>query len=127
MSSQMNARRYTGLIHLLVAVLLFSAVAPCGLIELAAASVCTGASPAVEHVPKNGPAADEPTGASAAGEEAGLACFDCCVGCLTCCASYTEALASGPLAPAGATKLPGFFMKQGPLGTLLSIWRPPRV
>lgn len=125
-----KTRRYSILIHLLVATLLFSAAAPCGLIESAGESSCTEIPEAVAHAPASGPVTAE----AAVASEAPAACaaaershLDCCAGCQTCCASYVEARALKPLALTGATQSTGFFPDQALPGTSLSIWRPPRL
>lgn len=109
---QMNAKPSPGPIHLLALVLLFSATAPCGLIEVAAESFCTG--PRSELLP------------AATHDEVGPVHLDCCAGCLTCCASYTEAPAPAPLISLGAAGQNGCFAGQGPTVSPFSIWRPPR-
>lgn len=126
MPSQMNAKRYDRLIYLLALVLLFSTLAPCSLIELAAESLGTEEPVSVDYASEEGAATEESADESVAMEEAGLVHLDCCAGCLTCCASYVETPSLGPLALAGVTKLSGFFIEQRPLGSTLSIWHPPR-
>jgi hypothetical protein len=109
---QMNTKPSPGLIHLLTLVLLFSATAPCGLTEVAAESFCTG--------PRSEPLR------AVAHDEVGPVHLDCCAGCLTCCASYTEAPAPGTLIALGAAVQAGFYAVQGPPVSPFSIWRPPR-
>lgn len=122
---RIHTARWAGLIPLLSLVLVISAVAPCSLIERAAASLCT-------EQPVGGPGANGEAAAGGHAEaealqaDAQLGHVDCCDGCLTCCVSYTEALALGPLARVGVSRLPRFFVEQRPLGSMLSIWRPPR-
>lgn len=130
MTFPVKTRRHSILIHLLVATLLFSVAAPCGLIESAAESTCTELPEAVGQASENGPATAE----AAVASEAPAACpatehthLDCCASCQTCCVSYVEAPALTPLALTGATQSTGFFPDQAPPGTSLSIWRPPRL
>lgn len=112
-SFHMNARRYKDLICFLITALLFSVVVPCGLLDLGAESYCT----------TNDIIADGTHG----GGHAGDLHLDCCAGCLTCCASYTEPPAQRPLAAAGTAAPHVFPSKQGPLESPFPIWRPPRI
>jgi hypothetical protein len=98
------------LIRLVVAVLLFSAGVPCGLLEIEAEPICTGGdSQAV--------AGDAP---------AGDLHLDCCAGCLTCCARYTGTAAAFPPVPAPLITALLFFPAPRPPVASLPIWHPPR-
>lgn len=130
MPLQINAKRFAGLTRLLVLVLIFSTAAPCGLIEVAAASFCTGSLveslSMVEQSSTDGPISDEAPAASEAGNEAEPVHLDCCDGCLMCCASYTAAPAPKPLVLLDAVVQPRSFADQVPSGSPFSIWHPPR-
>ncbi|HMB89947.1 MAG TPA: hypothetical protein VKP65_03815 [Rhodothermales bacterium] len=123
----MKTKHYKSLIHLLALALLFCAVVPCDLIELAAVSSGTEPPFAKDHVFKSGSTVDESGGELAVSAAVKLVHVDCCAGCLMCCTSYTETQALGLLTLSGTTKLKDFFMAQAPLGSPLSIWRPPRI
>ena len=110
-SSHIDGGRYAALAHLLIAVLLFGAAVPCGLLEASEMSAC-----ATEIVCTEG-ANDDHTG--------GLY-SDCCAACLACCPSCTEPPAPQPPAAVSTAASDVLSSGEGPPGSLLSIWHPPR-
>ena len=108
LSCRMKATRYSGLINGLIAVMLFSAVAPCSLLEVGAASYCT----------------TEDTLAASTADDFHS---DCCAACLTCCASSLEPPALRPFAPCHSVTSHVLFLERGPLASPFSIWHPPRL
>jgi hypothetical protein len=116
------SKRYAGFIHTLALVLIFSAVLPCRLIEVASEAFGMDALSTVEYASERGPATGE-----TAGDQAQLASLECCAECLACCASYTEAPALESLTLTGASIPTSFFAVQQPLEIPLTTWRPPRI
>ena len=109
-SFRIDAGRCAALAYLLIAVLLCSAAVPCSLFEAGEASAC----------------ATEDVCAEGADDHAGGLHLDCCAACLACCPSYTEPAALQPPAAASMAASDVFSSGEGPLGSPLSIWHPPR-